>query len=122
MKQERFIDNGNGTILDTHTSLTWQKDTPDRLFNFVEAAEYAANLDISGKGWRIPTRMELLGIVDHEKTNPCISKVFGKTFSEWYWSSTLFSGRSSIAWSVNFNYGGSNYLVVAYSGRVRCVR
>jgi hypothetical protein len=120
--KERFIDNGDGTILDTHTSLTWQKDTPDRLFNFVEAAEYAANLDISGKGWRVPTKLELLGIVDREKVNPCISEVFGKTFLEWYWTSTLFQGGSSDAWVVSFYDGYSISIVVTNIFRIRCVR
>jgi len=120
--KERFIDNGDGTILDTSTGLTWQKDTQDMSFTFKKAAEYARNLDLSGKGWRVPTRAELIGIVDDEKLNPCISKVFGKTFSEWYWTSTLFSGRSSSAWSVGFNYGSGNYNVVTNFSRVRCVR
>jgi hypothetical protein len=120
--QERFIDNGDGTILDASTGLTWQKDTPDGYFSFEEAKKYAEAFDLSGKGWRIPTRMELLGIVDHEKTNPCISEVFGKTFLDWYWTSTLFSGRSSNAWSVDFSYGNSGNYDVTNDYRVRCVR
>jgi hypothetical protein len=120
--KERFIDNGDGTILDTSTGLTWQKDTQDMSFTFKKAAEYARNLDLSGKGWRVPTRAELIGIVDDEKLNPCISKVFGKTFSEWYWSSTLFQGGSSDAWFVDFFSGFSYGNGVAGSSRVRCVR
>jgi hypothetical protein len=120
--QERFIDNGDGTIFDTFTGLTWQKDTPDQLFNLAEANEYAENLDLSGKGWRVPTKTELFGIVDREKSNPCISDMFGKTFIDWYWTSTLFSGRSSYAWSVNFYNGYSSNYDVTSSNRVRCVR
>jgi hypothetical protein len=120
--QERFIDNKDGTILDALTGLTWQGNTPDLLFDFAEADKYANELNLAGNGWRIPTIVELIGIVDDEKLNPCISKVFGKTFSEWYWSSTLFQGGSSYAWGVVFNSGGSSFDGVTNSYRVRCVR
>jgi hypothetical protein len=120
--QERFIDNKDGTILDSVTGLTWQKDTPDLLFTFKQAAEYAKNLDLAGEGWRIPSKLELLGIADREKLDPCISEVFGKTFSEWYWTSTSFYGRSLVFWLVLFNYVTTNSGGVAVNGRVRCVR
>ena len=98
--------------------LEWQADVPDKRFTWEEAKAYAASL---GDGWRVPTIQELLSLVDYTTHSPACS-VFPNCPSEWFWSSSAFSGYASNAWSVNFASGLANYYDVGYSSRVRCVR
>ena len=98
--------------------LEWQADVPDRTYTWQEAKDYAASL---GDGWRLPTIQELLTLVDYTKHNPACS-VFPDCPSEWFWSSSAFSGVSSLAWVVYFYYGYTGNGVVGGYGRVRCVR
>lgn len=99
-------------------SLEWQADVRKGSMTWQEAKVYAASL---GKGWRLPTRAELLTLVDDTRCNPACS-IFPDTPSDWFWSSSPWAGSSSYAWFVDF------YVGYAYSGdvgsyfRVRCVR
>ena len=97
--------------------LEWQADVPDRRFTWQEAKDYAASL---GDGWRLPTMHELLSLVDYSKRNPACS-VFPDCPSEWFWSSSAYSGSASYAWVVDFNYGYTSFADVGVH-RVRCVR
>jgi len=73
--------------------------------------------------WRLPTSVELEGIVNYGARNPAIDSTFNNTASSFYWSSTSIVGNEHNAWIVNFNDGyvawgyhkGHNYYV-------RCVR
>jgi hypothetical protein len=117
----RYIDNGDGTVTDNQTGLTWLKNA--NCFeqqNWKTAIESVANLqsgecdlhDGSTPGtWRLPTKKEWKLMVDKRYNNPSISNASGKgkwtendPFSEvvsnWYWSSTSYKGRSSYAWGV----------------------
>ena len=98
--------------------LEWQADVPDKTFTWKEAKAYAASL---GDGWRLPTIQELLTLVDYTKHNPACS-VFPDCPSEWFWSSSAYSGSTSYAWSVHFYYGYTVYHDVGNYLRVRCVR
>lgn len=98
--------------------LEWQADVPDQKMTWAEAKEYAASL---GDGWRLPTRTELLTLVDDTKHNPACS-AFPDCPSECFWTSTPWAGSSSYAWSVLFDFGFSTDYLVVFSARVRCVR
>ena len=98
--------------------LEWQADVPDKRFTWREAKAYAASL---GDGWRLPTMQELLSLVDYTTHSPACS-VFPNCPSEWFWSSSAFSGNSALAWGVNFYYGTTYNSAVGDAYRVRCVR
>ena len=98
--------------------LEWQADVPEQKMTWAEAKAYAASL---GDGWRLPTRAELLTLVDDTRSNPACS-VFHDCPSEWFWTSTPWVGSSSSAWGVGFYNGGASYFDVSDSSRVRCVR
>jgi hypothetical protein len=119
MKNNRLIDNGDGTLYDTETHLTWQQDPGDKEYTFKQAKTYASKLKLAGGGWRVPSELELrsllVGLTNSDK------ELLIDHF-DWYWSSSLFSGYSSSAWGVFFNSGYSNYSGVTGNGRVRCVR
>ncbi|MCP4406511.1 MAG: DUF1566 domain-containing protein [Gammaproteobacteria bacterium] len=88
----------------------------------------AINAENTGAGhlgfndWRVPTVVEMTGIVDYTRSNPTIDQVFGPTSVINYWSSTPHSVGQFNAWRVHFG-GGS----VMFGGRaeelsVRAVR
>jgi len=59
-----YQDNGDGTITDLNTTLTWQKTPPAEHYTWDEAVKYAENLQLAGHDdWRIPTMKELYSLV-----------------------------------------------------------
>lgn len=98
--------------------LEWQADVPDKRFTWEEAKAYAAS---RGDGWRLPTIQELLSLVDYTTYKPAC-RVFPDCPSEWFWSSSAFSGSSTSAWYVNFSIGHTGNFDVSGANRVRCVR
>ncbi|MGD8960518.1 MAG: DUF1566 domain-containing protein [Desulfobacteraceae bacterium] len=93
----RFHEKRPGTVLDTHTGLTWalldsRADT-GRCLNYTAAERYVANLALGGySDWRLPTVEELAGI--HEKA-PRFPASGGPV---WYWTSKNYT-RYSDGWS-----------------------
>jgi hypothetical protein len=61
------------------------------------------------KDWRMPTRQELVSIVDFSGVNPAIDiTYFPNTQSNWFWSSSPSAYSSGNAWLVYFSSGSSN--------------
>jgi hypothetical protein len=119
-----FTDNGDGTVTDKDTGLMWQKEDDNTKRIWSDAITYSDNLPLAGHtDWRLPSKKELISILDYGTYNPSINKTyFPNTDSSTYWSSTIYADDTSYAWSVHF-YGGGVY---GYSksgdGYVRCVR
>ena len=56
--------------------------------------------------WRLPTKRELLSIVDNSRFNPAIDvRFFPMTLSSYYWSSSPYPDEPDSAWQVYFLYG-----------------
>jgi hypothetical protein len=75
------------------------------------------------KDWRMPTRQELLSIVDFGNVSSAIdSNYFPNTQSNWFWSFSSTGNRS--AWSVSFGFGDSvsDTYIRDYEYFVRLVR
>jgi hypothetical protein len=89
-----------------------------------EAIAYCTGLNLDGSGWRLPTKDELVSIVDTTVTSgPEINQTaFPNTPYEIFWTSTPCAGSSGNAWFVGFGLGLSGYGDVSGYGRVRCVR
>ncbi len=91
------------------------------------ATTYCNDLTLGGySDWRLPTRGELLDIVDNGRFNSAIDPMFVNTTSGNYWGATSYAGNTSHAWLIDFGYGGTytynlNYDKY-YSYYVRCVR
>ncbi|MDA3896745.1 MAG: DUF1566 domain-containing protein [Desulfobacteraceae bacterium] len=105
-----FTDNGNGTVTDTSTGLTWQQATASGSYTWEQALAYCENLTLGSRSdWRLPTRKELRSIVDYSRYNPSINTdFFPNTIASWYWSSTTSAGSTDYAWGVPF-YSGLDY-------------
>lgn len=121
--KKRFIDNKDGTVTDTKTNLIWQKEDDGKERNWKDAKNYCDKnkANLPGKGWRMPTREELLTIVDLKRYGPAADSIFSAK-SSWYWSSTPYAYGSVYAWVVYFDDGGVSWGVVSSGGCVRAVR
>jgi hypothetical protein len=110
---------GSDTVTDNVTGLIWQLAPQDQVFGGPDAKAYCAGLNLSGRtGWRIPTIIELLSIVDSSKWSPAIdSLAFPGTAPDWYWTSTPYNSPGD-AWFINFYDGRSDIrMTVMYSAR-----
>lgn len=127
-----FTDNGDGTILDDVTGLTWQKcpfgkSSSDcsigtsTAYTWSAAQSQCANLNLAGTGWRLPTVFELTQIVSYANGSTIDSTAFPGT-SSIYWSSTAHSNLFW-AWYVNFTQSGITWADNQTAEHfVRCVR
>ena len=125
----RFIDNNDGTVIDTLTALIWQKDSSCHGAKTWQGALDACN-DLSATSgcglsdgstagqWRLPNVNELhsLGPVW-----PLAAPFVGNLASH-YWSSTTYAFDVNSAWVVYFYVGFVYYYVKSYGYYVRCVR
>jgi hypothetical protein len=104
----RFIDNGDDTVTDTETGLIWLKDAGKiGPLNWKDAKKACETI-----GMRLPTRNELLSLLDFDHCYPPLPEghPFTSVQSGYYWSSTSGAGNTSGAWSVLvfFGYVGTN--------------
>lgn len=106
--EDRFTDNGDGTVTDNCTGLMWQKDTGNDgnpLINWCDALAYCEDLELAGHDdWRLPNVRELQSIVDYGPLSPAIDAVFD-ALPSFYWSSTSNEGDPDSAWGVDFSSG-----------------
>ena len=116
----------SGSVYDSKTKLTWQQTVPATTYTWAAANTYCSGVGatLGGTGWRLPTRNELLTIVDYSRTNPSIdSTAFpGTPPSGYFWSASRLAGSSSNAWLVYFGYGAPFDNDVSSHLNVRCVR
>ncbi|MFT3922978.1 MAG: DUF1566 domain-containing protein [Myxococcales bacterium] len=110
-------------VHDLGTQLTWQSADAPNMLSHADALAYCTNLDLNGKGFRLPTLKELHTLVDEARTLPAAdSMLFPDTDSEGYWSSTALVEFPRSAWIVNFARGIDGFAGVDTSQHVRCVR
>ncbi len=145
----RYTDNGDGTVTDKNTKLTWEKKSDDGTIHdmdnvytwedaFAVHVESLNTANFAGHNdWRLPNAKELMNIMDLENFNPIVSSAFNTncvpnvtvvdgscTAASNYWSSTTLAPSSggSLAYVEDFIFG----FVLAFgkgdSFRVRAVR
>jgi len=107
--QPAFRDNGDGTVSDLNTGLVWQKgDSQNGQYrDWQQAVDYCASLDLGGHtDWRLPSKKELMSIVDYGRSYPAINTAFFPDCrSGYYWSSRTYADYPYYAWGVYFGYG-----------------
>ena len=117
----------SGTVYDTMTKLTWQQTVSTTQYTWSDAQSYCASLNLAGTGWRVPSVKELMTLVDFSVapgSGPATidATAFPNAPANWFWSSTLLAGISSLAWDVDFLIGYTNNGFVSGHNIVRCVR
>ena len=105
--RNQFRDNGDGTITDEATGLTWVQADSGKGMDWPSALEYAEGMEFSGHSdWRLPNAKELQSIVDYTRSpdatdSAAIDPLFqcseitneaGQKDYAQYWSSTTHIG------------------------------
>jgi hypothetical protein len=115
---------GAASVVDNVTQLVWQRDRAPTQLSWNDALTYCSTLVLDGcAAWRLPQRIELATLVDHDVISPSIAtSAFPDTpFDANWWSATL-SPASGDTWIVNFDNGNSFTDQVTLLDYVRCVR
>ncbi len=135
---ETVIDNKRGLIWQDNNEVTfifksWQSE--DNYYSCFKdttsvkcldtsgdtADTYCKNLVLDGyTNWRLPTRDELLTIVDKDNY-PTIDKTFKNNQASFYWSSTPDNLIVNYALGVFFNVGNGGSYNKSDLGNIRCV-
>lgn len=99
----QFVDNGDGSITDQATGMTWQRADSGRAMSWRDALAYAEGLSLGGHDdWRLPNAKELQYLVDYTRSpdttqSPAIDPIFqstpirneaGQADYGFYWTST----------------------------------
>ena len=125
-----YVDNGDGTIRDKRTALTWEKQSNDGSVHdkdtLLSWAAAFAKIDVLNTppcfagfcDWRLPSALELFTLVNLGTSNPSISAPFNSacpvgctvltcscTFSNSYWTSTTDVSSPPSAYVVSFFNG-----------------
>lgn len=117
---------GDGTVTDSVTELTWEKVTESGMFTLEAAQEHCANLSAERVGgiadWRLPTRRELVSILDFGHTTAFPDIFFTSTQGSFYWSATDLAADSTFAWGVLASDASVGFFQKEMSGaRALCV-
>ena len=101
--------------------LEWSETLPGGRMPWAKADAACKAL---GEGWRLPTRRELVSLVDDTRHAPAIdAEVFPDTQSAAYWTSTPAAwSPSSAAWVVGFCGGYAGVFHHGITAFVRAVR
>lgn len=115
-----YTDNGNGTVSDSATGLTWMRCSVGQTWSSSTCTGAAQNYtwyqtqsvtqSFAGQSdWRVPSVRELQTLVNRTLFAPAIDRTaFPNTPATDYWTSTsLVSSTSPYAWEVNFEAGSA---------------
>lgn len=99
-----FVPHNNNTVSDNRTGLTWQAIDDNTVRNWQEAERYCQELKFAGyDDWRLPNYYELNSLRQATETYPTIDqKLFPKTKSAKYWTSTELPYYKEMAYFVDF--------------------
>jgi hypothetical protein len=91
-------------------------------YKWDEASTYCASLTLAGSGWRLPTKSELLSILEVQYTPTINPAAFPNTRAARFWSSSPDAAAAGNVWYVSFADGISGSQSPSYTAIVRCVR
>jgi hypothetical protein len=132
--QHSSLDNGDNTVADRLTGLTWTKCPRGTSgescatgslssASQATAAQWCQDLELGGfADWRLPELWELATILELGKYPAIDAAAFPRTGVAEYWSATAAAGIAGNAWTVRFDFGATPRLATTAARGVRCVR
>jgi hypothetical protein len=123
----RFIDNNDGTVTDTLTTLIWLKNTncfgmldwksTSHAVASLKDGDCGPNPDLilsdgsSAGNWRLPSMRELCTLIDYSRRDPAfpVDHKFSAVPTGYHWSATTLDSHSGMAWIVYFESGTTCY-------------
>lgn len=115
----------SGIVTDTISGLQWEHPTAGCNHNWESAKAHCAMRSAGGTGWRLPTRAELVSIVDYGRALPAIAQTaFLGTESGSFWSASSVVGgdTAGFVWMIDFSYGAGYTSDTKDASIVHCVR
>ena len=116
-----YVENGNETITDRATGLTWTQNDSRKALDFNSALNYCEELSLGGTDtWRLPNTKELHTLVDYSRSpditnSPAIDPLFNMTpitneagqkdYAQYWSSTTLISYPSNVASATYISFG-----------------
>lgn len=123
-----YTDLGNGTVRDNVTGLIWEKTESTPALAWAAAKTYCTGLALAGRTWHLPTRIELISIMDYTKSGAKIdTTAFPNAPGAFHWTSSPWvvsqiASKPQEAWAINFSDGFvSNSYLQTGAISVRCV-
>jgi len=135
-----YSDNGDGTVTDSTTGLTWTRcsmgqtwdgsacaGTPAK-YTWTQANALTGQVSFGGySDWRLPNIRELQTIVDLQALSISVyPSIDGATFpntpASYFWSTSTSAYNSNSGWDVDFYSGASNQSAKISTFHVRLVR
>jgi hypothetical protein len=128
-----LTDNGNGTVTDNLTGLTWEQKTSvteAQTYTFSNAFSYCDNLSLGGyDDWRMPTRREFSALLNFSRVSPALDianfpdYTYTTSNEVYYWTTSEYHEDSNQVWKILISFG----LIESGSkdgdlSKVRCVR
>ena len=130
-----LTDNGNGTVFDNITGLTWEQKTATTeayTFTFDDAVAYCNDLTLGGyTDWRVPTRKEISTLLNFGTVSPALDTAYFPDYTYTtgddmsYWTETDYHDNSTMVWKVLMSFGliGADFKAPdpPVLSKVRCV-
>ncbi|WP_053517485.1 DUF1566 domain-containing protein [Stenotrophomonas maltophilia] len=113
------------TVIDSTTGLEFTaRPVTDEPVTHRGAINACGSCRIGGHSdWALPSRQELLSLVDLSRYSPAIdTDAFPDFPADWFWTADLCAWSSASAWSVYFGYGYVSYGPRGLSGFALAVR
>ncbi len=116
--------NSEEIVRDEVTQLHWQRRLDPRRFTWKDAMAYCDTLKLAGwDDWRLPSRIELVSLLNLAYTDPSIDGVaFPNTPGEWFWTASRQANDPGRAWFVYFYFGYPDTDPDTNQYPARCVR
>jgi hypothetical protein len=114
-----------GVVIDSTTALSWQQSVRAQPRSRDEAEAYCAELELAGGGFRLPSRIELLSLIDFTQSTTYLDpKAFPDAPHVKYWTSSRYAKSQNEGWVINFGFSTTFASIAEADAKhlVRCVR
>jgi hypothetical protein len=122
------VNTADDTVTDLVTGLTWERNAGFQVYPQDQAN---TPCDAKGSGWRLPTRVELVSLVDFTVASPgpTMNKIFANDLvfansadTRAFWTSSHAACNTLIGWLVDFSNGRTRQDKSNLPCKVRCVK
>ncbi len=131
-----LTDNGDGTVTDNLTGLTWEQKTgagEALSYTYSDAVTYCDTLTLGEyTDWRVPTRSEFSTLLNYGRVSPALDITFFPHYSytnpyeTYYWTTSEYHDDPSLVWKMQLSFGliekDSKSSDPPVFSKVRCVR
>jgi hypothetical protein len=110
MEYDAGTDAGMGFVWDDVTHLAWEEPATAQPTDYDSAVRHCSSLPLlNNRPWRVPTRIELVSLIDFTQAPTINRAVFPSTRNTTYWTSSAHlgpeGGAADAYWSVDFGTG-----------------